>query len=96
MTWASWTTINIQAKAGTVRTEEVGVLSGDITVHTTWAENEAYVAVQPTGASDWYTLVGSPVPCSSEEESRQFHQDVVEAVREGDAAGSTLGELFQR
>ncbi|MGW1818470.1 hypothetical protein ACWCQM_33485 [Streptomyces sp. NPDC002125] len=86
MNWASWTTLGVFAGTGGVRTEEVGVVSGDLTVHTTWTEGQAEVAVQYSGASDWFTLAGSPVPCRSEEESRTFHQSVVDAVRAGGGA----------
>ncbi len=67
-------------------TDEAGVVTGDLTVHTTWAEREARVAVQYSGASDWFTMSGSPVPCASEEESRDLHDAVVAAVREGNRA----------
>lgn len=67
-------------------TEEVGVVTGDLTVHTTFADREARVAVQYSGASDWFTMSGSPVPCGSEEESRELHDAVVAAVREGNGA----------
>ncbi|MFD9500051.1 hypothetical protein [Streptomyces sp. NPDC060035] len=86
MNWASWTTCGVFAGSGGVRTEEVGVVSGDLTVHTTWSDGQAEVAVQYSGASDWFTLAGSPVPCPSEEASRYFHQQIVEAVRAGDGA----------
>ncbi|GHG06939.1 hypothetical protein GCM10018791_19440 [Streptomyces zaomyceticus] len=67
-------------------TVEAGVVTGDVTVHTTWTETEARVAVQYSGASDWFTMSGSPVPCASEEESRDLHDAVVAAVREGNGA----------
>ncbi|MFD3652112.1 hypothetical protein ACTU45_03025 [Streptomyces sp. 24-1644] len=86
MSWASWTTSGVFAGAGGVRTKEAGVVGGDLTVHTTWADGEAEVAVQFSGASDWFTLVGSPVRCPSEADSRAFHQSVVEAVRGGGGA----------
>ncbi|MEV0375435.1 hypothetical protein AB0I10_37710 [Streptomyces sp. NPDC050636] len=94
MTWASWTTVGIHARPGTVRTEEAGVIEGDLTVHTTWSEGEAHVAVQYTGSADWFTMVGSPVPCESEEASRNFHQAVVEAMRDAEEGGPSLQELF--
>ncbi|MEU9116884.1 hypothetical protein AB0D04_35320 [Streptomyces sp. NPDC048483] len=96
MTWASWTTIGIYARPGTVRTEEVGVIDGDLSVHTTWSEGQAHVAVQYTGATDWFTMAGSPVPCASEEESRSFHQKVVEAMRDSEVAEHSLRELFSQ
>ncbi|WNF25429.1 hypothetical protein RI138_00665 [Streptomyces sp. C11-1] len=88
MSWASWTTSGVFAGTGGVRTVEAGILTGDLTVHTTWSDGQASVAVQYSGSSDWFTLAGSPAPCPSEEESRAFHQSVVEAVREG--AGATV------
>ncbi|CAM5528569.1 hypothetical protein GCM10010230_37370 [Streptomyces narbonensis] len=72
-------------------TDEAGVVTGDVTVHTTWTEGEARVAVQYSGASDWFTMSGSPVPCSTETESRDLHDAVVEAVRQG--AGATVPNL---
>ncbi|UZJ32876.1 hypothetical protein [Streptomyces endophytica] len=96
MTWASWTTVGIHALPGVVRAEEIGVMNGDLTIHTTWSENLAHVAVQYTGSSDWYTMAGSPVPCDSEAASRSFHQAVVEAVRGGERAEASLDELFHR
>ncbi|MFE2476723.1 hypothetical protein [Streptomyces sp. NPDC001194] len=86
MTWASWTTTGVFAGRGGVLTEEAGVLSGDLTVHTTWSGREAQVAVQYSGGSDWFTVTGSPVHCASEEDSRLLHQVMVDAVRTGAAA----------
>ncbi|MFE5614258.1 hypothetical protein [Streptomyces sp. NPDC056470] len=86
MSWASWTTPGVYTGRGGVLTEEVGAVTGDLTVHTTWADGEARVAVQYTGASDWFTMSGSPVPCSSEAESRDLHEAAVEAVRAGHEA----------
>lgn len=88
MTWASWTTSGIFAGAGGVSTDEVGVIAGDLTVHTTWAAGQAQIAIQFSGASDWFTMTGSPAACPSEEASRTLHQAVVEAVRDG--AGATV------
>ncbi|WP_318211501.1 MULTISPECIES: hypothetical protein [unclassified Streptomyces] len=88
MSWASWTTAGVYTGRGGVLTVEAGVVTGDVTVHTTWAavDGQANVAVQYSGASDWFTMSGSPVPCASEEESRDLHDAVVEAVREGNGA----------
>ncbi|MER6448097.1 hypothetical protein [Streptomyces venezuelae] len=86
MTWASWTTTGVFAGRGGVCTDEAGVLTGDLTVHTTWSSPEAQVAVQYSGGSDWFTVTGSPVRCESEEFSRLLHQSVVDAVRADGAA----------
>ncbi|MET9431738.1 MULTISPECIES: hypothetical protein [unclassified Streptomyces] len=86
MTWASWTTVRVFAGRGGVSTDTVGVITGELDVHTTWVDGEARVAVQHSGASDWFPMSGSPVPCSSEEASRVLHDAVVEAVRSGGGA----------
>ncbi|MEU5401580.1 hypothetical protein ABZ348_20060 [Streptomyces sp. NPDC005963] len=86
MSWASWTTTGVYSGRGGVLTQEVGILTGDLTVHTTWAGDEARVAVQYSGASDWFTMAGSPLPCESEEDSRALHQAVVQAVALGGGA----------
>lgn len=91
MSWASWTTAGVYTGRGGVLTVEGGIVTGDLTVHTTFVDGEARVAVQYSGASDWFTMSGSPVPCSSEEESRELHDAVVEAVREG--RGATVPRL---
>ncbi|GHD97010.1 hypothetical protein [Streptomyces naganishii] len=85
MVWASWTTTGVFTGQGGARTEEAGTVSGDLTVHTTWDGQQADVAVQYSGTSQWFTLSGSPVPCHTERDSRQLHQVVVEAVRAGGA-----------
>ncbi|MEV6652278.1 hypothetical protein [Streptomyces sp. NPDC051219] len=90
MAWASWTTSGVFAGPGGVPTAEADMISGDLTVHTTWSDGQAQIAVQFSGSSDWFTLVGSPLPCPSEEDSRDLHQGVVEAVRAGAAAVSAL------
>ncbi|MCZ4119685.1 hypothetical protein [Streptomyces sp. H39-S7] len=86
MSWASWTTTGVFAGRGGVRTDEVGILTGDLSVHTTWTGDEARIAVQYSGSSDWFTMTGSPIPCPSESDSRNLHDEVVEAVRAGTAA----------
>ncbi|NLU68614.1 hypothetical protein [Streptomyces sp. HNM0574] len=94
MAWASWTTVGVTSGPGGVRTDETGVVSGDLTVHSTWAENQMVVTVQYSGASDWFTLTGSPVNCDTERESRDLHQAVVESVRDGGPA--TLETAWNR
>ncbi|MEU8591013.1 hypothetical protein AB0C59_29005 [Streptomyces sp. NPDC048664] len=86
MLWASWTTKGVYAGRGGARTEDAGIMTGDLTVHTTWDGSEADVAIQYSGGSQWFTLAGSPVPCDSEAGSRHLHQEVIEAVRAGGGA----------
>ena len=84
--WTTWTTTGVISGPGGVKTDEAGVLSGDITVHTTWRDGLAYLAVQHSSALDWYTLSGSPVAVPDERASRDLHQAAVEAVRAGGGA----------
>lgn len=92
MAWASWTTTGIQSSRAGVETVEAGVLRGELDIHTTWAEGQAIVAVQYTGAAEWFTLRGSPVPCPTEQASRDLHQALVDSARSGDAS-AVLREL---
>ncbi|MFI1169365.1 hypothetical protein ACH4UM_38840 [Streptomyces sp. NPDC020801] len=92
MVWASWTTTGVFAGHGGAHTKEAGIVSGDLTVHTTWDGRQADVTVQYSGTSQWFTLSGSPVPCASERDSRQLHQGVVEAVRAGGATVPGSGQ----
>ncbi|MER6218062.1 MULTISPECIES: hypothetical protein [unclassified Streptomyces] len=88
MDWASWTTRGVYAGREGVRTDEAGILTGELDVHTTWTEADglAHITVQYSGGSHWLTLSGSPVTCPSEEASRALHDAVVDAVRAGGPA----------
>jgi hypothetical protein len=90
MAQASWTTKGVFAGRGGVRTDEAGIVTGDLTVRTTWDGSQADVTVQYSGTSQWFTLTGSPVPCPTEQDSRNLHQVVVEAVRVG--GGATVAQ----
>ncbi|MFD0273207.1 hypothetical protein ACFVHB_04725 [Kitasatospora sp. NPDC127111] len=86
--WATWTTQSIISGPGGVTTAEVGPISGDLTVHTTWVDGEARLTVQYTGALDWYTVAGSPVQAADEITARAIHQAMVNAVKAGRGAGA--------
>ncbi|MES4891566.1 hypothetical protein [Streptomyces sp. NPDC096012] len=86
MALTSWTTTGVFTGPGGVRTDEAGIVTGDLTVHTTWDGREAAVEVLYSGTSQRFTLTGSPVPCPSQQGSRSLHQAVVEAVRAGGGA----------
>lgn len=88
MSWATWTTQSIISGPGGVTTAEVGPISGDLTVHTTWVDGEARLTVQYTGALDWYTVSGSPVPAADEITARAIHQAMVNAVKAGRGAAA--------
>ena len=90
MSWASWTTAGVFSGPAGVSTVEAGVLTGQLDIHTTWAEGQAIVTAQYSGSADWFTVSGSPVPCDTEMESRDLHQSVVDAVRESEQAPIAL------
>ncbi len=86
MVGTSWTTTGVFTGRGGVRTEEAGIVAGELTVHTAWDGKQADVRVQFSGTSQWFTLTGSPAPCPTRQDSRRLHQAVVEAVRAGGGA----------
>jgi len=57
----------LTARPGGAMTDEVGIITGDLTVRTTLDDDRhcAHAAVQYTGADEWYTLTGSPAPCQT-------------------------------
>ncbi|MFD6891172.1 hypothetical protein [Streptomyces sp. NPDC059957] len=66
-------------------TDEVGVITGDVTVTTEpGPDGTAQVRIQYTGAEEWYTLTGSPAPLPPGGLA-VLHQHVVEAVKAGGA-----------
>ncbi|MER7467307.1 hypothetical protein [Streptomyces sp. NPDC097981] len=85
MTTTTWTTTGVFTGPGGVLTDAAGILTGELTVRTTWEPERAHVAVQYVGAAEWHTLAGSPVPCASAEAGRSVHQSAVDAVRAGGA-----------
>jgi hypothetical protein len=76
----------VTAGRGGAMTDEVGVVTGDLVIATTALPGRrAAVAVQYTGAAEWYTLTGSPVPLPPGGLAA-LHADVLERVRQGGAA----------
>ncbi|WP_327732357.1 hypothetical protein OG250_42390 [Streptomyces sp. NBC_00487] len=67
-------------------TDDVGVITGDLTIATSLRpDGRAQIAIQYTGAEEWYTLTGSPAPLPPGGLAA-LHTDVVQRVRHGDAA----------
>ncbi|MFD6111190.1 hypothetical protein ACFWG0_13900 [Streptomyces yangpuensis] len=83
MAVTKWTTTGVFTGHGGVLLGEGGTLVGELTVRTTWASEQADIAVQYVGASEWHALAGSPVLCPSPEAGRSVHQSAVDAVRTG-------------
>ncbi|WP_306317627.1 MULTISPECIES: hypothetical protein [unclassified Streptomyces] len=68
-------------------TDEVGVITGDLTVTTSRETGgRARIAVQYTGADEWYTLTGSPVPVPPDGLAA-LHAEVLSGVERGGGAG---------
>lgn len=86
MVQTTWTTTGVFTGQGGARTDGAGIVTGELTVQTTWDGKQADVRVRYSGTAEWFTLAGSPVPCPSQQDSRRLHQAVVEAVRAGGGA----------
>ncbi|MFE7531592.1 hypothetical protein ACFU7Y_38675 [Kitasatospora sp. NPDC057542] len=68
-------------------TEEVGCVTGELTVVTTAFPNgQVWVAVQYRGADEWYTLTGTPAPLPDGQSLTRYHQRVIAAVENGGEA----------
>ncbi|MFE7529516.1 hypothetical protein ACFU7Y_27900 [Kitasatospora sp. NPDC057542] len=71
---------------GGAMTDQVGVITGDLTVTTTARpDNLADITIEYTGAEETYTLTGSPVPIPAAG-LQALHKEVLAAVRAGRAA----------
>lgn len=79
-------TAHVTAGPGGVMTDEVGVITGDVTLTTEPAPGgTVQVRIQYTGAEEWYTVTGSPTPHPADGLA-VFHERVVDAVKAGGAA----------
>ncbi|MFI5664437.1 hypothetical protein [Streptomyces sp. NPDC051684] len=78
----------VKAGPGGAMTDEVGVITGDLTVATIReAADAARIAVQYTGADEWYTLTGSPATVPPDGLSA-LHTEVLRSVERGGGAVS--------
>ncbi|MFI9049300.1 hypothetical protein [Streptomyces sp. NPDC053427] len=76
----------VVAGPGGAMTDEVGVITGDLTLATALQpDGRAAVRIQYTGAEEWYTLTGSPIPVAPGG-LEVLHAAAVQAVREGGEA----------
>ncbi|MCC9711713.1 hypothetical protein E4N62_44800 [Streptomyces sp. MNU76] len=67
-------------------TDEVGVITAGLTIATSRRpDGRAQIAIQYTGAEEWYTLTGSPAPLPPGGLAA-LQADVVQRVRHGGAA----------
>ncbi|MFJ2722673.1 hypothetical protein [Streptomyces sp. NPDC087437] len=76
----------VKAGPGGAMTDEVGVITGDLTIATSLLpDGRASIAIQYTKADEWYTLTGSPTPMPPEGMAA-LHEQVLEQVRRGGGA----------
>lgn len=79
---------DVHAGPGGAMTDEVGVVTGDLTVSTIQeAGGRARIAVQYTGADEWYTLTGSPATVPPDGLAA-LHAEVLRSVERGGGAVS--------
>ncbi|MGW3348309.1 hypothetical protein ACWDA3_33880 [Nonomuraea rubra] len=79
---------SVVAGPGGVMTEEVGVITGEVTVRTVVAGGRVTVRVQYLDADEWYEVEGSPLGPPADPGPR-LHQEIVQAVRRGMPEGLT-------
>ncbi|MFF3020494.1 hypothetical protein [Streptomyces sp. NPDC057939] len=76
----------VTAGPGGAMTDEVGVITGELTLATEDdGAGRAVLTVQYTGAWEWYTLTGSPVPLP-EAGLAALHEEALTAIRAGGGA----------
>ncbi|MDX3781431.1 hypothetical protein [Streptomyces europaeiscabiei] len=76
----------VKAGPGGAMTDEVGVITGDLTIATRLLpDGHAGIAIQYTDADEWYVLTGSPVPVPPEGLAA-LHEQILERVRHGGGA----------
>lgn len=87
MTKLDWTTA-VTTGPGGVRTDEAGVIAGEVTLRTFWSDSDsqALVTLQHKEIPDWYTMSGSPVDAPSEAAGKAVHEAAVDAARQGGGA----------
>ncbi|MGW7437171.1 hypothetical protein [Streptomyces sp. NPDC054849] len=77
----------VLAGPGGAMTDEVGVITGPLTLRTTVADGELVrFDVQYKDADEWYTLTGSPLPHRGAPAA--LHAAALAAIRAGGGAGA--------
>jgi hypothetical protein len=65
-------TTDITAGPGGVMTDEAGVITGELTVRTEYADGRVTVRVQYRDAAEWYAVTGATAPLADEVDMKQF------------------------
>jgi hypothetical protein len=66
-------TTDITAGPGGVMTDEVGVITGDLTLHTEAKDGQVTIHVQYKDADEWYTLTGGKAALKDEADLDAVH-----------------------
>ncbi|GAA4679492.1 hypothetical protein Prum_044380 [Phytohabitans rumicis] len=66
-------TTDITAGPGGVMTDEVGVVTGDLTLRTELVDGQVTLRVQYKDADEWYTVTGGRAPLASEADLAAVH-----------------------
>ncbi|GAA0479843.1 hypothetical protein Ade02nite_38990 [Paractinoplanes deccanensis] len=66
-------TTDIVAGPGGVMTDEVGVVTGDLTLRTEVTGNQAVVRVQYKDAEEWYTVTGAKAALQDPADAEAIH-----------------------
>ena len=70
-------TTDITAGPGGVMTDEAGVVTGDLTIRTEYADGRVSVRVQYKEAAEWYTVTGAAAPLADPAGAAAVHSIVV-------------------
>jgi hypothetical protein len=64
---------DVTAGPGGVMTDEVGVITGELTLRTEYADGTVTVRVQYKDADEWYTVTGAKAPLADEADVDAVH-----------------------
>jgi hypothetical protein len=64
---------DIKAGPGGVMTDEVGVVTGDLTVHTEVKDHDLTLKVQYKDAAEWYTVTGGKATLVDPKDAEAVH-----------------------
>jgi hypothetical protein len=70
-------TADITAGPGGVMTDEAGVITGDLTIRTEYADGHVTVRVQYRDADEWYAVTGAAAPLADPADAGAVHSIVV-------------------
>jgi hypothetical protein len=77
-------TTDIVAGPGGVMTDEVGVVTGELTLRSELADGKYVLRVQYTGADEWYTVTGTQVPLPEMRGLNAMHAQAVALLNRPD------------